>query len=235
MDFRQRAALCARCAELAYERSNTVALIVKNTTLPFTAVEMIDDEKSDTQVYLFSGPEFAVVSIRGTQVTENWSWKDVRRNLQIGQVRAFHGIRGMVHRGYYNAWVNVREPVNAFIASEAAAGKFVMVTGHSMGAVIMNYCAAENPGVEAHSFGSPRAGDRAFAWQVAHVNRWVYDADVATSWPLPGRYQHGGIRWQITTSGHHYHGGHWRDMVPFAFPPSRGVRAHRVENYRGKL
>jgi hypothetical protein len=65
--------------------------------------EYINDEKADTDVYIFCNKHYLVIAFRGTAFTmvDGFSFKDVMQDLKVKKV-PFYG--GKVHRGFHQQY-----------------------------------------------------------------------------------------------------------------------------------
>lgn len=224
----QRAAQLARLSELAYAPVEAVRAI-----LPSADVDLLDID--DTQVIFVVWPDLAVAAFRGTQVTENFSWADVKSNILQGQ-EGWFGAGQKVHGGYAEAAKDALPEVGHFLEQHQSRGLRVYFTGHSLGGVLATLAASVLSPEATYTFGAPRVGNRIFAKNLAGKNvfRIVFGSDVAPSYPSPlWGYRHGGARWQLRRNGTLTRGGGWRDAIHF--PVAKGVLDHRVANYVAAL
>ena len=223
---RDLAAALARMSALAYEDIDVVRV-----ALPDAQIALLDHD--DTQAYLVVWPEgVAAVAFRGTQVTANWSWPDIKTNILQGRVPWLGGAGQEVHGGYHEAVLDTLDEVRRFTADYRGRGQCVYFTGHSLGGALAALAASVLDATATYTFGAPRVGNNEFAKAMAGRNifRLVYGRDIAPSYPHPlFGYRHGGERWQLNESRELVRGGSWRDF--FHFPVATGVLDHRVENY----
>ena len=227
---RDLAATLARLSALAYEDVDAV-----RAALPDAAVELLDMD--DTQTYLVAWRQSrAAIAFRGTQVTANWSWADIKTNILQRKAPWLCADGAEVHSGYLEAIMDVLLPVREFVEAHRARGVRVYFTGHSLGGALATLAASAVAADATYTFGAPRVGNRTFAAGLAgkQVYRVVYGQDIAPSYPHPLLgYRHGGARWQLDRGGALAAGGAWRDF--FHFPIAKGVLDHRVANYADGL
>lgn len=227
---RDLAASLARLSALAYEDFETVC-----SSLPSAEVVLIDVD--DTQAYQVVWPGgIAAVAFRGTQVTANWSWPDVKSNFLQGR-SSWPGRAGQeVHGGYYEAVLDVLPAIGKFAVDCRGAGIPLYLTGHSLGGALATLAASVVDATATYTFGAPRVGNGKFAGSLEDKNvyRIVYGQDIAPSFPHPLLgYRHGGQRLQLDCENRLTQGGAWRDL--FHFPVAKGVLDHRVANYADGL
>ncbi len=223
---RDIAASLARVSALAYEDADTV-----RAALPSADVALLDID--ETQAYQVVWPGgVAAVAFRGTQVTANWSWADIKSNILQGRRRWLGGDDQEVHGGYHDAVMVALPEIRKFVAERLRRESRVYLTGHSLGGALATLAASALEATATYTFGAPRAGNKAFAAGLAgkNVYRFVHGLDIAPSYPHPLLgYRHGGERWQLGSDGALNLGGGWRDL--FHFPVATGVLDHRVANY----
>ena len=227
---RELAATLARLSALAYEDLGTVI-----AALPSAEVALLDID--DTQAYLVVRSDgVAIVAFRGTQVTANWSWPDIKTNILQRRVPWLGNSEQEVHGGYGEAFLDVLPDIRIFAGNCRAQGMHVYFTGHSLGGALATLAGSVMDASATYTFGAPRVGNSKFANAIAdkNVHRIVYGRDIAPSYPHPLLgYRHGGKRWQLHSNGTLIRGGTWRDLLHFTLVA--GVLDHRVANYADSL
>lgn len=220
------AARLARYSALAYR-----APVAVRDALPEAQVVFL--ERDDSQAYVIECEAMTAVAFRGTQVFTGFSPADVVSNLWIARA-SWH--RGRVHAGYREALLDL---VPALERALAQVRRPLYFTGHSMGGALATLASTLPLAPEAtYSFGAPRAGDAAFARGLARVYRIVHGDDLASRFPLPLRFRHGGEAWHLTRDGRLERGLPllWPLRIPLTMAAlTRGVVDHRIEVYARKL
>lgn len=156
----ENAMILADFAHLAYFKPAYVEKQLKTKTWGYTSFRWVEDEDSDTQVFVAGKGEHLIVCFRGTS-----SGKDALVDLKFFKTKAFGG-RGKVHRGFNGAldsvWVRLKAAVDAL-----GGDKKLFVCGHSLGAALAQL-AAHRFALEGYKvsqvyvYGSPRVGNREF-------------------------------------------------------------------------
>ncbi len=196
-------------------------------------VVFFNNRATDTQAYVLTWPDRQVLVFRGTQVTEQWSWTDIKTNLQRGKVQWLTG--GKVHRGYGAALISVWHEI-----SDNLNGSPLTITGHSLGGVLATL-ASTLTDAPAITFGAPAVGDGAFADRLKAVTRVVRDGDIAPKYPRWWRgYRHGGDYVQINRDGElvSRDWNTWSDSLILPFTSEgviAGVRRHSIKRYEDLL
>ncbi|MEA9975703.1 MULTISPECIES: lipase family protein [unclassified Pseudomonas] len=143
------------------------------------------EEDTDTQAYITHHDEIIVIAVRGTQEAA-----DMFRDADALQV-PFEGGDERVHRGFYGAYLALRNFVNRYL-SRFHFGQKVIICGHSLGGAIATLLAealrrSKKYDVLLYTYGAPRVGDTAFvdsASELVH-HRIVNHNDPVPSVPLP--------------------------------------------------
>lgn len=204
-----RAYWLAEFADHAYE-TNVTLLDGWLKQQGFTRTASFNDATTDTQGFLATAGQIAVLSFRGTEK----ELKDWLTDAQAEQIADPAGVLpGLLHKGIITAFNSVAAAVIAEIAKLKAAGVQVHVTGHSLGAALATVASlrleadAGCSGAVAtvHTFGSPRVGDPTFAAAFERAFRgrawrFVNNEDIVTRIPPPElpwgekvfRYEHVG-------------------------------------------
>lgn len=221
----------------------------------FTGADVGFVRALDTELFIIDAGDVRVVAFRGTEVSRDFSWRDIQDNAKIGMTEV-NGIT--IHRGYLAA-------LDA--ATELALGEIkdleppVIYTGHSLGGALATLAALRwKPPAAVYSFGAPKVSGRALgpvlAGRGVEVYRVVYANDIAPKHPLaiapvfnlvswmwgatvPTGYTHIGEFWHLASDGSlARETWGWRDqlLVPFT---SHGIAAgavdHSIDNYVEKI
>lgn len=203
--------------------------------LPGSHVTFFEDPVTDSQAYLIRWRDRAVLVFRGTQVTEQWSWEDIKTNLNTGMEPWITG--GRVHRGYGRAflalWPSIRPEIKTLDVP-------LTITGHSLGGVLATLASTLTAGAVI-SFGAPAMGDHIFASRLSNITRLVNDGDIAPKYPRPwAGYRHGGEYIQLNPDGTLVP-RRWRTWFDTLFIPftsegvAWGVRRHSITRYIKRL
>jgi len=184
----------ASMAQLVYENfedggKERELLLAKLKGGGFKMVAEFNDPKTDTQAFLVSNNEYAVLAFRGTEVKKKTDIVTDAKAIKISV------IEGRVHGGFLGGYNSVREDI--LKALKKVKGLPLYITGHSLGAalatVATNYLEGEViDGVPlrdwiaaCYTFGSPRVGnnqyDRDFK---SPIYRIVNTTDIVTVVPL---------------------------------------------------
>ena len=209
----------------------------------------------DTELFIIDAGDVRVVAFRGTEVSRDFSWTDIRDNAKIGMIR----VSGLaVHRGYHAALAAATEPAAELIEALAPP---VIYTGHSLGGCLATLAAVRwMPPAAVYSFGAPKVSGRILGDVLAGLGipvfRVVYANDIAPKHPLaiaplvnlvswlwgqtvPTGYRHIGEFWHLAEDGalaRERWGWRHQLLVPFT---SHGIAAgaadHSIDNYVDKL
>lgn len=120
----------------------------------------IEDEKTDTQVFVTGNESQLIVCFRGTS-----SGTDALVDARFLKTDAFGG-RGRVHRGFQGALDSVWSRLQAVVAPLVPSRK-LFICGHSLGAALAQLAAhrfalGAHPVSGVYVYGSPRVGNRDF-------------------------------------------------------------------------
>jgi len=162
-----------------------------------------------TQAYIASLPDAIVLAFRGTQVDDFWaSVLDFVVDVQVFPLpdRAGH----LVHAGFNAALDEIWEDVARHLrAEQARQPRPLWVTGHSLGAALATLAASRcsvEPSLRlqgGYTFGSPRAGDKAFGKAIGvPFFRFRNDDDAVPHLPLGVLFRHVGHLQFIDGAGH---------------------------------
>jgi pimeloyl-ACP methyl ester carboxylesterase len=196
-EFTWRTALSlAMASNLAYSPRSTV----EGTGATWGLSNCRFVEAVDTQCFIASMPDAVLVAFRGTESIRDWL-----ADLNARRVTRDYGL---VHRGFYHAFNDVRLQLEAILAS--LPGRRVVLTGHSLGGAIATVAAAEwlNAGSfrigSVYTYGQPRVGNEAFRQYLngkvgESFSRFVNDDDLVTRVP-PG-FKHVGKVFHFDASG----------------------------------
>lgn len=204
-----RAYWLAEFADHAYETSETL-LRTWLTQQGFTFAKSFNNAATDTQAFLATAGNVAVLSFRGTEKKLE-DWLTDAQAEQIADPAKV--IPGALHKGFTTAFNSVAADIVATLIPLQRAGVKIHVTGHSLGAALASLAALhlearpETTGAVAtvHTFGSPRVGDPVFAAAFERAfrgrsYRFVNNEDIVTRVPPPDlpfgekilRYEHVG-------------------------------------------
>ncbi len=189
-----KAAWCAEFSRLAYTDFSTM-LIPGLGTVGF---DLLADpfDRDGTQAFLARGPNFAVLTFRGSDDFAAW-----QTNLDVIPAPWRGG--GKTHRGFAEALDLVWADVAAAVAQTRDP---LLFTGHSLGAALATLAASLVPEAALYTFGSPRVGDSAFRAAMADrpgsAERYVNHRDVVCRIPpVSLGYRHVGVSYLIDRDG----------------------------------
>ncbi len=199
---------------------------------PGTHVTFFENIETDSQAYLIRWRHRAVLVFRGTQVTKQWSWTDIKTNLNVlGKMDWITG--GRVHPGYGEAFLSIWPDIRSVIKN---LGVPLTITGHSLGGEHATY-ASTLVDAETVTFGAPAAGDSLFAGHLKNLTRVVHDGDIAPKYPRPWMgYRHGGYYLQLNHD-ESLEARKWRTWLDTLFVPFTkegivlGTRRHSITRY----
>ncbi|MCQ4242941.1 lipase family protein [Stutzerimonas stutzeri] len=146
-------------------------------------VHFLYHEDSETQAFITHSDKLVLITLRGTQETA-----DILRDLDARQVPYAAG-NGQAHRGFHDAFLAAKTFAQRYLEAFYTGEQTLIVCGHSLGGAIALLLAEwlrrlpSAPNVILYTFGSPRAGDRAFVQSAAALthHRLVNHND-----PIPG-------------------------------------------------
>ena len=154
-------------------------------------VHFLDDRGSvvdtDTQAFATHSDEVILIAVRGTSEVVS----DGLRDIDAFQVPFEEG-EGSVHRGFYEAAKQANDFASKYL-DKFYAGQKLLICGHSLGgaiALILSEMLRRKPeryDILLYTYGSPRAGDAAFANAAESLvhHRMVNHNDPVPSVPAP--------------------------------------------------
>lgn len=166
-----------------------------------------------TQAGVFHNDEKIIIVFRGTELDEDEDFADVKSVAKF--MLRKHKDGGRVHRGFEDALDCVWEQLDTYIQSIRTNNHEVWITGHSMGAALATICASRMPSDGLYTFGSLRVGTKGFIKTVESKTKWyrvAHARDVATRFPLPIFYRHGGECIFVKLDGTIVHDPSWIKM-----------------------
>lgn len=180
----------ASLAQLVYERferggKEREMLIEKLKGGGFKLVGEFNAPETDTQAFLVSNDEYAVLAFRGTEVTKT---KDVITDARVFKISA---IEGRIHKGFAEAYRSVEPQI--LDGLKKVRGLPLYITGHSLGAALATIATQHLEGdpfwrdeiAACYTFGSPRVGDAEFDREFkSSIYRVVNTTDIVTVIPL---------------------------------------------------
>ncbi|MCZ6786757.1 MAG: lipase family protein [Planctomycetota bacterium] len=145
-----------RAAELAYETADRIAETTRGWGMKSAFVE---DESTDTQLFVAGDASAVLVAFRGTQTD---GLQDILTDLNVKQVAWEEG--GEVHAGFKKAldavWPEAIETIDAF----RSEGQSLWFCGHSLGGALATLALSRHGAAHGlYTIGQPRVGDEAFA------------------------------------------------------------------------
>jgi hypothetical protein len=144
-----------------------------------------DDPYADTQAFLASNGEYAVLAFRGTEVSKRL---DITTDITASMVSL---IEGEVHRGFINAYKSVE--IQIMEGLKLIGKQPLYITGHSLGAALATVATQylerdhviRDQIAACYTFGSPRVGNEAFDQELkSMIYRVVNTTDIVTVFPL---------------------------------------------------
>ncbi|MEW6287654.1 MAG: lipase family protein [Chloroflexota bacterium] len=180
----------ASLAQLVYERferggKEREMLIERLKGGGFKLIGEFNSPETDTQAFLVSNDEYAVLAFRGTEVTKT---KDVITDARVFKISA---IEGRVHKGFAEAYRSVEPQI--LDGLKKVRGLPLYITGHSLGAALATIATQHLEGdpswrdeiAACYTFGSPRVGDAEFDREFkSSIYRVVNTTDIVTIIPL---------------------------------------------------
>jgi len=184
----------ASMAQLVYSRFEEGGrerdlLIKKLEGGGFKLIGEFNDPKTDTQAFLVTNDEYAVLAFRGTEVTKR---TDIVTDARATKASV---IEGRVHRGFLDGYNSVRAEILA--ALKKVLGLPIYITGHSLGAALATVATNNLEGevidgaplrdqiAACYTFGSPRVGNKQYDHDFkSAIYRVVNTTDIVTVVPL---------------------------------------------------
>jgi hypothetical protein len=180
----------ASMSHLVYERFEEGGkakelLLAKLKGGGFELIETFNSTETDTQAFLVSNKEYAVLAFRGTEVTKLTDVKTDAKALRISV------IEGRVHKGFTHAYRSVEKEIEASL--KKVYGLPLYITGHSLGAALATVATQQlerdhvfrDQIAACYTYGSPRVGNKQFDVNFKSViYRVVNTTDIVTVVPL---------------------------------------------------
>lgn len=209
----------------------------------FKLIGEFNSPETDTQAFLVSNDEYAVLAFRGTEVTKT---KDVITDARVFKIST---IEGRVHKGFAEAYRSIEPQV--LDGLKKVRGLPLYITGHSLGAALATIATQRlehdldlrDDIAACYTFGSPRVGDDEFDREFkSSIYRVVNTTDIVTVIPLlsMGFIHIGDVRFLEPTIGNIRRGiPILRRMFFFLMAALRLfgplVADHAIAEYRRKL
>lgn len=184
--------ILASMSHLAYDRyedqNNPKALELFTAKLKsggFQLLETFNDPKTDTQAFVATNGDYAILAFRGTEVSKK---TDILIDAKVSRIT---DIEGRVHSGFHAAYESVRESIEKCILGMNEIPLYI--TGHSLGAALATVATQEleiNPIIKSriaacYTYGSPRVGNTQYDKNFkAPIYRMVNTTDIVTVIPL---------------------------------------------------
>ncbi|MFM6107948.1 MAG: lipase family protein [Sphaerospermopsis kisseleviana] len=218
---------------------------------------LISDKTTDTQLAILADSSAVTIVFRGTESRMDWRYnfdtgkigKDidlqkknkefdekiiqqqiVAKTEQIYPYKKGNNPGPLMHSGFSNAYLSVRDQIHQYIKDNQTAN--IIVTGHSLGGALATLCGVDiqynfHPqlsSLEVYTFGSPKVGNKKFCQsynrRVPNTYRFIYGMDIVPALPRwwQGRYSHVGQQLRL---------GPW---FSYNFISAR-VKDHDIRNY----
>jgi len=236
--------ICACMSQLAYEsfesddQQTQEIFQAKLQSGGFDLIDTFNDPKTDTQAFLVSNGDFAILAFRGTQK----AWRDVQTDIRAGRIRTSSG---RIHVGFSEGYNSIAKKIEK---SLARVGRIpIYITGHSLGgalATVATQYLEANPRFErqlaaCYTFGSPRVGNADYNPNLkTSIFRIVNTTDIVTVVPLltMGFVHVGDIRF-LDRKDEKFRRGIpvFTRFLAFAIAFSKLVSDHAIKEYRRKL
>ena len=182
----------ASMAQLVYERFEEGGkardlLLTKLKGGGFNLIGEFNNPETDTQAFLVTNGEYAVLAFRGTEVTKKM---DIKTDAKAFKASVYEG---RIHRGFAEAYKSIEIHVLKAVKSKKIEDLPLYITGHSLGAAIATVATQylerdedlRNQIAACYTFGSPRVGNREFDRDLkSSVYRVVNTTDIVTVVPL---------------------------------------------------
>jgi hypothetical protein len=147
----------AESSQLAYKPEGEVRKYL-NTEWGMSKVDIFD--KDETQAFLCSNNDVAILAFRGTDSSEDWQ-KDFNAVLVDSKT-------GYIHKGFKQALDNVWKEIDKALVEHIREDQALWVTGHSLGGALATlavdrFTDSKVPIGGMYTFGQPMVGDEKFA------------------------------------------------------------------------
>lgn len=156
-------------------------------------------EAGSTKCFVAATNRFAIVSFRGTEVSEQKGKIDFQAMAGDFITDADFWMSdwdngGKVHRGFKNALDDIWKDLYACLESIRRRGFPIWMTGHSLGAALATLAGDRYEKTQAvYTFGSPRVGNAVFSEKYkTPCYRIVHNGDIVARIPPPIFYRHVG-------------------------------------------
>lgn len=180
----------ASMAQLVYERFEEKGkarslLVEKLKGGGFTLLGEFNDPKTDTQGFLVSNGEYAVLAFRGTEVTKK---TDIKTDAKAFKASVFEG---KVHKGFAESYKSIE--IQVLKGVKKIDDLPLYITGHSLGAALATVATQyleRDPKLRdqiaaCYTFGSPRVGSKEYDRDFkSAIYRIVNTTDIVTILPL---------------------------------------------------
>jgi len=180
----------ASMAQLVYERfeeggRDRKLLITKLMGGGFKLIGEFNSPETDTQAFLVSNGDYAVLAFRGTEVTKK---VDIKTDAKAFKASVFEG---RIHKGFAQAYKSIE--IQVLKAIKKLDDIPLYITGHSLGAAVATVATQylerdediRNQIAACYTFGSPRVGNREFDRDLkSAIYRVVNTTDIVTVVPL---------------------------------------------------
>jgi len=191
---RSKRAWCAEFSRLVYADFATVL----EPCLARIGFHLVAEpfDRAGTQAFLAAGPDFAVLTFRGSDDLNAWG-------TNLNAIALPWRGDGLVHRGFADAlevvWLDIA-------AALPKLTQPLLITGHSQGGALGTLTASLCPEAALYSFGAPRVGDRSFRAVMAErpgkAKRFVNNRDIVPRVPSARfGYRHTGRPYVIDEEG----------------------------------
>lgn len=147
------------------------------------SIHFLHDRKTHTQAFVTHNDRMILISVRGTEGLQDWLRDFDARQIVVDE------FEGEVHRGFYGAFVAVKEFIERYLEGFLTSAHTIIVCGHSLGGAIALLLAdwlrrlPGSPSVVLYTFGAPRAGNTTF---VESAKDLVHHRLVNHNDPVPG-------------------------------------------------
>ncbi len=197
-EFNWKTALSMGLAsELAYQRSEAVVNVVTRNWL-LDGCTFLDH--GSTQGFVAHTDSAILISFRGTESLNDWI-----ANLDVFSTSKPYG---EVHRGFVEAFEEVRTELVNTLRNLDPGHKVIHITGHSLGGALATIAACELRSEfsisSIYTFGQPRLGNATTVKFIldkypGHFSRFVFDDDVVAR--IPPGYKHVGRLFHFDSNG----------------------------------